>query len=104
MKPVFSLLPTFALLCSTMPAKADNFTEDFETRPNATHNWVVGPVTSGFAGWTFSSGAAEVSTGQSVSGDQSLKFTATAASASISQPCATAGGGYAFLTSQCASR
>ena len=89
---LFTLLPACVLFSSAVPVMADNFTEDFETRPNGVYNWVVGPVTNGFAGWTYSGGAAEVTTAQSVSGDQSLKFTATAA-AVLSQPCAMAGGG-----------
>ncbi len=68
-------------------SQAANTTQNFETLPGASVSW---------PGWTSGpGGSAQISTQQSASGDQALKFTATGAS-ELSHACDSTGG-VAFL-------
>ncbi len=90
MNPLFSCLLLLGM-ASANPILAQNTSLDFETRPTALYDWQVGTMANGFSGWSFTGGGAEISTAQSVSGDQSLKFTATAP-APLSHPLSNPGG------------
>ena len=86
------LLLLSALACAA-PLAAQNRIDDYETRPNATYYWQPGAsLASGFAGYTFTGGTLKVSTAGSVSGDQSLEFSASAGT-SLTFTSGTAGGG-----------
>ena len=90
-------LPSLILL-TALCARAANHTDTFEYLPNTTPVWQTAPpappLVSGFAGYTFTGGTLEVSTAASVSGDQSLQFTATAAGGTLTFANDSLGGGY----------
>ena len=80
-------------------ADAANSLQDFEGGAAAPYNWQVGTISQGEGGWFFTSGtSAEVSTVQSASGAQSLKFTSVmSATEEAAHSTAIAGTGARFV-------
>ena len=92
-------LPALLLSALLLPGllRAANQTDTFEFIPNATPVWQTSPpaapLLSGHGGYIFENGNLEVSTAASISGDQSLKFSGTAAGAELRLTGGTTGGG-----------
>lgn len=87
MKPQTAVLIGCILSLSSALSQAANVTQNFETQPGAAASW---------PGWTTGpGGSAQISTQQSASGDQALKFTATSVTA-LSHACDSTGGGYSL--------